>query len=133
MQEGKFFKQQNLVSNSEDWGILKRVSDPEVTSAKNLVVLDVTLFPNKGHAFHHHPQQEEVIYCLSGKVEQWVGTEKQILTVGDSCFIPAGMVHASFNMGEANAKVLAILSPCIGEAGYEVEEVFDQAPWKDLR
>ena len=133
MQKGKFFKQKELASINEDWGILKRVSDPEVTAAKDLVVLDVTLYPTKGHAFHHHPQQEEVIYCITGKVEQWVGEKMQIMEPGDSCFIPAGMVHASFNIGEENAKVLAILSPCIGEIGYEVEEVATEAPWKDLR
>ena len=133
MKKGYFFKQNELKKNTEDWGNLKRVSDPQVTEAKDLTVLDVELFPGRGHNFHHHPQQEEVIYCLSGKVEQWVGEEQQILEAGDSCFIPAGMVHASFNIGETNAKVLAILSPCIGEEGYEVEEVFDQAPWKSLR
>ncbi|MEL6924251.1 MAG: cupin domain-containing protein [Bacteroidota bacterium] len=133
MAKGKFLKQSELISSTNDWGILKRVCDPEVTGAKDLTVFDVTLFPDKGHAFHHHPNQEEVIYCLAGTVEQWVGTSKQILVPGDSCFIPAGMVHASFNIGEGNAKVLAILSPCIGEEGYELEEVYEEAPWKDLR
>jgi copper oxidase (laccase) domain-containing protein len=43
------------------------------------------------------------------------------------------MVHASFNVSEKPVKVLAILGPCIGEEGYELDDVSDQAPWNDLR
>ena len=70
---------------------------------------------------------------MEGEIEQWVGQEKRILTNGDSVFIPADGVHASFNVGTRDAKLLAILSPCIGDEGYELVEVFDQAPWNTLR
>ena len=43
------------------------------------------------------------------------------------------MVHASFNVSAAPAKVLAILGPCVGAEGYELEEVHEQAPWSGLR
>ena len=117
-----------------DWGDLFRLSDPEKTNAKQIVVLEVNISPGEGHNFHKHPKQEEVIYVINGKIEQWVDQEKRILTDGESAFIPADMVHASFNAGDSDAKLLAILSPCIGDAdGYELEEVYDQAPWNTLR
>ncbi|MCP4305259.1 MAG: cupin domain-containing protein, partial [bacterium] len=80
-----------------------------------------------------HPDQEEVIYVVSGTVEQWVDREKRILGPGDSAHIPADMVHASFNVGDDEAKVTAILGPCVGENGYELVDVADEAPWKTLR
>ena len=123
MQKGKFINQQNLHKNIFDWGSTGRVSDPEMTGAKDLVVLDVTLLPGKGHSFHKHPQQEEVIFVLEGTIEQWIGEKKKILQAGDSAFIPADVVHASFNITEENARVLAILGPCVGEQGYQVVEV----------
>jgi hypothetical protein len=43
------------------------------------------------------------------------------------------MVHASFNVSAAPAKVLAILAPCVGAEGYELEEVHEQSPWSELR
>ena len=117
-----------------DWGDLFRLSDPEKTNAKQIVVLEVNISPGEGHNFHKHPKQEEVIYVIHGKIEQWVDQEKRILTDGESAFIPADMVHASFNAGDSDAKLLAILSPCIGDAdGYELEEVYDQTPWNTLR
>ena len=67
-------------------------------------MIDVTLSPGKGHDFHKHPDQEEVILCVAGSVEQWVDREKRILGPGDSAFIPAGVVHASFNVGESGGE-----------------------------
>jgi len=99
-----------------------------------VVAIEVTLAPGGGHAFHKHPQQEEVIYVIEGEVEQWREEENRMLGPGDSVFLPAGTVHASFNTGDANAKLLAILGPSIGDGnGYEVVEVADQPPWRDLR
>ena len=116
-----------------DWGRLRWLCNPPTTGAGDLTVIDVTLLPGKGHDFHKHPEQEEVILCVSGSVEQWVDREKRILAPGDSAFIPAGVVHASFNVGTSEAKVVAILGPCKGAIGYEVVEMGAEAPWNTLR
>ena len=116
-----------------DWGRLRWLCNPPSTGAKELTVIDVTLLPGKGHNFHKHPDQEEVILCIAGEVEQWVDREKRILRPGDSAFIPASVVHASFNVGTGEAKVAAILGPCKGEIGYEVVEMGAEAPWNTLR
>jgi len=116
-----------------DWGRLRWLCNPPSTGAKDLTVIDVTLLPGKGHNFHKHPDQEEVILCIAGSVEQWVDREKRILAPGDSAFIPAGVVHASFNAGGTEAKVVAILGPCKGAIGYEVVEMGAEAPWNTLR
>src|SRR5581483_1542212 len=79
------------------------------------------------------PAQEEVILVVAGKVEQWVDREKRILGPGDSAFIPADVVHASFNVGTSAAKIVAILGPCVGPIGYELVDVANDAPWKTLR
>ncbi len=116
-----------------DWGQLRWLSNPPVTGARDLTVINVTLAPGKGHNFHKHPDQEEVIYVVSGKVEQWVDRDKRILGPGDSAFLPADTVHASFNVGSSDAQIVAILGPCVGEKGYEVVEVGNEAPWNGLR
>ena len=97
------------------------------------MVTDVEVLPGKGHDFHKHPQQEEMIIVVEGVVEQWIEQEKRILKPGDSAFMDAGVIHASFNVGETPARLIAVLSPCVGEIGYELVDVSDQAPWADLR
>ncbi|MFH1919724.1 MAG: cupin domain-containing protein [Planctomycetota bacterium] len=130
---GMFVSAAEVVREEPDWGRLAWCCRPTGTEMKNLVVIEVTLSPGGGHAFHKHPRQEEVIYCIEGQVEQWLDQEKQVLTAGDAVVIPSDVVHASFNTSQAEAKLLAILGPAIDDQnGYEVIEVADQAPWCDL-
>jgi quercetin dioxygenase-like cupin family protein len=116
-----------------DWGELRWLSNPRVTGAAALTVIDVSLAPGRGHNFHKHPDQEEVLLIVAGRVEQWIGEEKRILCPGDSAFVPRDVVHASFNAGDGEARIAAILGPCVGEAGYVSVEVGDEAPWSTLR
>jgi quercetin dioxygenase-like cupin family protein len=70
---------------------------------------------------------------MSGEIEQWLEQKKQLLKPGDSVFISKNVVHASFNVGSQPARLMVVLGPCMGEIGYEVVEVADQAPWNSLR
>jgi quercetin dioxygenase-like cupin family protein len=112
---------------------LEWLSRPSVTGARELVVVEVTFAPGGGHNFHRHPRQEELLYVIEGNVEQWLDRQKQILGPGDGLFIEANTVHASFNVSERSARLLAILGPSIGEQGYETVDVSAQAPWSGLR
>ncbi len=130
---GKFIASSSAERDQLDWGVLGWMSRPSTTGAQQLAVLEVTLIPGQGHNFHKHPNQEEVIYVIEGEVEQWLEQQQQVLQPGDAVFIPANTVHASFNTGHQPIKLLAILGPCVGEAGYELVDVADQSPWNTLR
>ncbi|MCZ6675897.1 MAG: cupin domain-containing protein [Candidatus Poribacteria bacterium] len=130
---GKFIPAAQADREQLDWGTLAWLSRPQTTGAKDLVVIEVNLSPGGGHDFHKHPEQEEVIYVIEGTVEQWLREEKQMLSSGDSVFIPADTVHASFNTSGSTAKLLAILGPCVGSEGYELVDVSADAPWNGLR
>ena len=133
MSQGRFFARDEVERDAMEGFELGWHSRPATTAAEQLVVIEVKLEPGGGHDFHRHPNQEEVIYVLDGEIEQWVDRRRRTLRAGDSAFIPAAMVHASFNVSGAPARLLAILAPSIGEEGYELEEVYDQSPWSELR
>lgn len=130
---GKFVTRADLQTTHLDWGSTAFVSNPTMTGAKQLTVMEVILTPGNGHNFHKHPGQEEVICVIEGEIEQWLARERTKLGPGEAVFIPADMVHASFNTGNTPAKLMVTLGPCVGDSGYEVVDVGDQAPWKDLR
>jgi quercetin dioxygenase-like cupin family protein len=130
---GKFMIASETKLEELDWGRLGWLSNPPNTGAMQLTVIDGRLNPDKGHDFHKHPNQEEVIFVVAGQIEQWVDQETRVLGPGDSAFIPADMVHASFNAGEGEAKLIAILGPCAGDIGYEVVDMAAEAPWNGLR
>ena len=131
--QGKFVIAKKTEVKVDDFGTSTWLSNPPSTGARQLTVIDVNLDPGKGHNFHKHPDQEEVLLVLTGEVEQWLDREKRILGPGDCAFIPAGVVHASFNAGENRAKIIAILGPCVGPIGYELVDVANDAPWRTLR
>ena len=131
--KGRFLTSAEITREYPDWGALGWASRPEDTGSKNLVVIEVTLAPGQGHNFHKHPRQEEIIYMIEGTVEQWILEKKQNISQGDVAFIPQDTVHASFNDTDNDVKLLAILSPAVGEAGYELEDVSEEEPWSRLR
>ena len=105
---------------------------PGVVEAEKLQVCQATLPPGEGHNFHTHPELEEMIYVLSGEVEQWVEKEARVLKPGDSAHIPAGVVHATFNSSSEDAVILAILSPGASSGPFLVD-VSGEEPWKSIR
>ena len=130
---GKFVLTSEVDREQLDWGELGWISRPAKTGAKDLTVIEVTLNPGGGHNFHKHPTQEEVIYVMAGEIEQWLQKKKQTLRPGDSIFIGADVVHASFNENSEPARLMVMLGPCDGESGYVVEEVAAEEPWRSLR
>jgi quercetin dioxygenase-like cupin family protein len=130
---GKFVIAKEIEVKVDGFGTSSRLSDPPSTGARQLTVIDVNFDPGKGHNFHKHPDQEEVVLVVEGKIEQWVDREKRVLGPGDAAFIPADVVHASFNAGDQPAKIVAILGPCVGPGGYEVVDVANDAAWRTVR
>jgi len=131
---GKFTFMNDVEFAPLDWGKVGALCNPSSTGAKNLTVLDGRLYPGKGHDFHKHANQEEVIIVISGKLEQWIDQEKRILGPGDSVFIPPNTVHASFNVGDGEpTEILAVFGPSVGDNGLEMIDVSGEAPWNGLR
>ena len=116
-----------------DWGVLSWRCIPPITGSKQLTVIDVLLSPGGGHDFHRHPDQEEMIIVTSGRIEQWIEREKAELGPGDSVYIDAGVVHASFNTSSEDARLQVVLGPAVGEGGYELVDVSGEEPWASLR
>jgi quercetin dioxygenase-like cupin family protein len=105
---------------------------PGMVKDTNLLFIRVQLPPGQCHSFHYHPHMEEILYILSGTAEQWCEREKRLLKAGDSLYVPAGMVHATFNATQENLEFLAILAPA-KNPGPAAVEIGDQEPWKSLR
>jgi quercetin dioxygenase-like cupin family protein len=122
----------DIVRDEHDWGTFAAVSSP-ADGAERIMTVEAVFYPGKSHDFHRHPNQEEVIVVLAGELEQWIEAERWTIGPGDAVVIPAGVVHASYNVGAEPARIIAILSPCVGEAGYEVEELADEEPWRSMR
>lgn len=116
-----------------DWGVGRWISHPGSTGAKQLTALDGIIRPGKGHDFHKHPDQEELLLIIAGKAEQWIEKERRILGPGDAVFIPKGVVHATFTVGAEDCRVTVVFSPSKGDYGFESTDVSGESPWNSLR
>ena len=129
----RFVKQSDVAQEQFDWGVIGWRCVPE-TGAKQLVIMDVTLEPGQGHDFHLHPGQEEMIIVKQGRVTQYLEQESTALEPGDSVFIGADVVHASFNEGDETALLQVAIAPSLGEgSGYGLVDVSAEEPWASLR
>lgn len=105
---------------------------PGMVKDTNLMLVRAQLPPGEAHPFHFHPKMEEILYILSGTAEQWVEREKKIMRAGDALYLPAGIIHGTYNIGADTLNFLAILSPA--KSGEPVTvEVSGQEPWKSVR
>lgn len=105
---------------------------PGMVADTNLMFVRAQLAPGHAHRFHYHPHMEEILYILSGTAEQWVEKEKRILGPGDSLYLPVGLIHGTYNIGNDPLDFLAILSPA-KTPGPVTIEVADEEPWKSLK
>jgi quercetin dioxygenase-like cupin family protein len=128
-----FVKQSDVEREQFDWGTIGWRCRPVNTGAKSLVVMDVTLEPGEGHAFHRHDGQEEMIIVTQGSVTQFIEEQSTTLEVGDSVYLDAGVVHASYNDGDETAHLQVVIGPSLGEGGYGLVDVSGDEPWSSLR
>jgi len=105
---------------------------PGMVADTNLMFVRAHLPPGEAHPFHYHPKMEEILYILSGTAEQWVEREKRIMGPGDSLYLPAGVIHGTYNIGDGVLDFLAVLSPAKSEGPVTID-VSGEAPWKSLR
>jgi quercetin dioxygenase-like cupin family protein len=130
---GRFIKRDDIEREQFDWGEIGWVSRPDFTGSDTLCVMDVTLQAGGGHAFHKHPDQDEVIWVREGRIEQWIDQDHTDLGPGEAVYIARDVVHASYNTGDGDVKLSVMLSPTAGPGGYELVDVSEDEPWASLR
>ena len=116
-----------------DWGSAGMRCAPPGTGCTSFVVMDVRLDPGFFHAFHKHPDQDEMITIMAGKVVQHIEGESTVLGPGDSVYIDKDVVHGSYNDFDEPAHLQVVLAPAHGEGGYTAVDVSSEEPWASLR
>lgn len=60
---------------------------------------------------HYHKEYDETIYGVEGAMTFTVEGKQMEISSGQSFFIPRGAVHSFNNLGQTDAKALAIITP----------------------
>ena len=114
------------------WTLEEWLCRSDVVPNKELLMVRANMDAGRSHPFHTHPTREEIISVLSGRAEQWIGTDHRILGPGEMVLIPKGEVHGTYNPFRERLVFLAILSPANApEPG--IVDVSTEEPWASLR
>ena len=71
-----------------------------------------------GPAFHSHPKGEEHLEVISGTVSYQVGSEKGLLTAGQTFTAPEGTVHSWWNESGEAVRIRIDFYPDLGLEAY---------------
>jgi quercetin dioxygenase-like cupin family protein len=129
----RFVMKDEVPTETFDWGSAGMRGAPPSTGCETYIVMDVELAPGFAHAFHKHPDQDEMIVVKQGRVVQWLEQEQRELGPGDSIHIDRDVVHGSYNDTDEPVHLQVILAPAYGEGGYEAVDVSAEEPWASLR
>ena len=129
----RFVMKDEVPTETFDWGSAGMRGAPPSTGCETYIVMDVELAPGFAHAFHRHPDQDEMIVVKQGRVVQWLEQEQRELGPGDSIHIDRDVVHGSYNDFAEPAELQVILAPPAGDGGYETVDVSAEEPWASLR
>jgi quercetin dioxygenase-like cupin family protein len=116
-----------------EWGDAGMRCAPPETGCSSFVVMDVRLDPGFFHAFHRHPDQDEMITVTAGRVTQFLEGESTVLGPGDSVYIDRDVVHGSYNDFDEPAQLSVVLAPAVGDGGYVAIDVSSDEPWASAR
>ena len=128
----RFVADTEKIDFQSPWAFEEWLCREDVVPNRDLLMVRVNMEPGRAHAFHTHPNREEIIYILSGRAEQWVGREHQILVPGQMALIPKGEVHGTYNVFRERLVFLAILAPA-GAPPPALVDVSKEAPWAEIR
>jgi len=103
----------------EDWGSLTWLASQKIGNAQSLTLGRVVIRKGKSNPRHSHPNCEEVLYLLRGRLEHTVGEEKVILEPGDTITLDAGIPHNATSIGDEDADMIVAYSS--GTRGFRPE------------
>jgi len=94
----------------EDWGSLTWLASAGIGNAAELTVGRVIIKAGCSNPAHHHPNCEEVLYLLAGRLEHVAGGETMVMEPGDTLVVAAGVSHNARSVGDVDADMIVTYS-----------------------
>ena len=104
----------------ESWGHLTWLAGRPQGNVEGLTLGHVVLKAGQANPRHAHPNCEEVLYLLAGRVEHTLGDQSFTLEAGDTLAIPAGVFHNGISLGPEDADMIVAYSE--GDRQFVLEE-----------
>jgi mannose-6-phosphate isomerase-like protein (cupin superfamily) len=85
------------------WGRLTWYVSRELRNSDTMTTGEAVIKPHQQNPRHFHPNCDEVLHVLKGRIIQTMGDESLEMNEGDTVNIPAGVHHSAKNIGREDA------------------------------
>lgn len=87
------------------WGEIEWYVSGPLQNSTTMTVGQATVFPGKANPVHFHPNCDEVLHVLSGRILHTMDDVTVEMSAGDTVSIPKGVRHNATNIGDEDAKL----------------------------
>ncbi len=91
----------------QTWGRITWYASGPLGNSATMTVGEAVIRPGQENPRHYHPNCDEILHVVRGRILHSMGTQQVEMTVGDTVSIPTGVRHNARNIGTEDA-VLAI-------------------------
>jgi quercetin dioxygenase-like cupin family protein len=100
----------NAAQEIFEWGDLLWFASGQLNNSSEMTVGRCRLKVGSSNHRHYHPNCEEVLHVLEGRISHSIGDRALEMSVGDSIVIPPNIVHNAHNIGTEDALLLITFS-----------------------
>lgn len=94
---------EKAVEETQDWGRLVWMVSGALGNSDTMTVGRCYLDPGQQNPRHYHPNCDEVLHVLQGRIVHSLGDETFEMGPGDTVSIPSGTLHNARNVGDVQA------------------------------
>ena len=101
------------------WGRIQWLVSGELTHGTNVTFGYVEIEAGAKNPLMRHPNCDEILHVLSGRIEHSLGAERFTMEPGDTISIPAGVWHNAHALGDEDAETVICFSSADRETEFE--------------
>ena len=114
-----YVKEQNIEGLQLPGRLWKKLIAPDEGECKNMIFGVVTFPPGSDPGQHHHENEEEIIYVISGRGETKVADDIYPLEPGVAVFTEPGIPHGIKVTGDEPLVLVSVFSPPVKPGSYD--------------
>lgn len=103
----------------QPWGKLTWLASREMGNSNTMTFGRVTIPAGQTNPRHRHPNCDEILHLLSGRLEHRLGDDLFLLNPGDTISIPAGQWHNARALDGMDAEMVICFSSADRETEFE--------------
>jgi len=92
------------------WGVIGWSASRQIGNSTTMTFGRAVIRAGQGNPRHRHPNCDEILHLLSGRLEHTFGDARFVLEPGDTISIPQGVWHQATVLGEQDAEMVICFS-----------------------